>query len=93
MLYMGVMCETCTTAGVAYVGTVCGNVSETKLAISLYATEQKHSHGLMAETMGHEVGRSARISDIMYHQDLWDISANELIISLLLDRTQSWNEP
>ena len=95
MLYMGVMCETCTTSGVAYVGTVCGNSGKTKLSINFYQPKDEirgiYSHGQMAETMGHEVGRRTRISDIMQHQDLLDISANELIISLLLDRAQSWN--
>ena len=91
MLYMGVMCETCNTSGVAYVGTVCGNSGKRKMATTLYVPNDEHSLGLMAETMGHEVGSSARISDVMYHQDLWDTSANELIISLLLDRAQSWN--
>ena len=78
MLYMGVMCEPCTTSGVAYVGTVCGNSGKTKLAITFYKPKDEfrgirgtYSHGQMAETMGHEVGHSARISDIMYHQDLW----------------------
>ena len=77
MLYMGVMCEPCTTSGVAYVGTVCGNSGKTKLAITFYKPKDEfrgirgtYSHGQMAETMGHEVGHSARISDIMYHQDL-----------------------
>ena len=82
MMYMGVMCETCTTAGVAYVGTVCGDSNKTKLAISLYQPNRDiNSHGLMAETMGHEVGRRARISEQFATH----------VISLPLDRAQSWN--
>ena len=80
MMYMGVICETCTTAGVAYVGTVCGNSNKTKMAISLYQPTAE-SHREMAETMGHEVGHRARISE----------QFTTHVISLPLDRAQSWN--
>ena len=85
MLYMGVMCETCKTSGVAYVGSVCGNSGKTKLAITMYKPKDEirgiYSHGQMAETMGHEVGHRARISE----------QFTTHVISLPLDRAQSWN--
>ena len=59
MLYMGVMCENCTTSGVAYVGTVCGSSGKLKMSINMYRPKDEkrgiYSHGQMAETMGHEV--------------------------------------
>ena len=52
------------------------------MAISLYQPKRDiNSHGLMAETMGHEVGRRARISEQFATH----------VISLPLDRAQSWN--
>ena len=59
MLYMGVMCETCTTSGVAYAGAVCGSSAKWKMSINMYKPKDEisgiYSHGQMAETMGHEV--------------------------------------